>query len=135
MPKDDTSGAYVRQFPTPEEKFGAYLRKLRAERGLSLRKAALLLGIGHMRLDEIEKGKSRSTGHPTHPKRELVAVIADVYDVPRDALLEMAGYAREQPDLSGDEHLVVTTMRRLDDHHRDLALEMMKLLDRAGRKV
>ena len=117
-----------------EEKFGAYLRQLRAERGLSLRKAALLLGIGHMRLDEIEKGKSRSTGHATRPRRELVFAIADAYEVPRDALLELAGYAREQPDLSGDEQLVVATMRRLDDHHRDLAVQMVSLLDRAGRK-
>lgn len=119
---------------TNEAKFGAYLRQLRNERGLSLRKAALMLGIGHMRLDEIEKGKSRSTGHATRPRRELVSAIADAYGIPRDALLEMAGYAREQPDLSGDEQLVVATLRRMDDHHRDLAVQMVTLLDRAGRK-
>ena len=119
---------------TKEEKFGAYLRQLRNERGLSLRKAALLMGIGHMRLDEIEKGKSRSTGNATHPKRELVVAIADAYDVPRDALLEMAGYAREHPELTGDEQLLFTTIRRLDDHHRDLAVQIVALLDRAGRK-
>ena len=115
--------------------FGAFIRRLREERGLSLRKAARAIAIGHGRLAELEHETSQSTGRPTKPQRALVMRIADAYGIPRDTLLEYAGYARERPDLSPDVQLVVDMMCELDDHYRALAVALVQSVSAAARAV
>lgn len=116
-----------------ETEFGSFIRELRDERRMSLRGAAKAIGIGHMRLDELERGVSRTTGRPTRPRRELLSRLAEVYEVPHDALLERAGYAREERALSQDEQLVVDLLRCLDDHHRRLAMQLVMAVERESR--
>jgi len=113
---------------THEEQFGRKLTELRKQRGWSLRKAALTIGISHMRLGELETGRSRSTGNPTRPTRELVGKIALVYGVPKDYLLEAAGYAREHPALSDQDALLLDLFHALDTPHRSMALEILRVL-------
>ena len=113
---------------TREEAFGARIKELRQQKGLSLRKAANLIGLSHYRLDELEIGKSRSTGNPTRPSRDTVIKFAEVYGVPKDYLLELAGYARENPDLSDDEALLVDLFRGLDADQRALTLRLVRAI-------
>lgn len=116
-----------------EAEFGELIRRLRTERGLSLRKAATKIGVTHMRLDELERGSSRSTERPTRARRELVCQIADAYGISRDTLLELAGYAKESPDLGADEQLLIDMVRRLDEHHRALAIQLVATVDRLAQ--
>ena len=113
---------------TQEEQFGKKLAELRKQHGWTLRKAALAIGISHMRLGELEIGRSRSTGNPTRPTRDLVGKIAQVYGVPKDYLLERAGYAREHPTLTDQDALMLDRFHALDDPHRTMALEILRVL-------
>lgn len=113
---------------TREATFGARIKELRIEKRLSVRKAALAVGISHHRLDELERGVSRSTGNPTRASRETVKKLAEVYVVPHDSLLELAGYAREHRDLNDEESLLVDLFRRLDDDQRSMAVRIMQAI-------
>ena len=119
---------------TGEGAFGTKIKELRQQKGLSLRKAANYVDISHYRLDELEIGKSRSTGNPTRPSRGTVVKLAEVYGVPKDYLLELAGYAREHPELSNDEALLVDLYRGLDADQRELTLRIVKAIPRPVSK-
>ena len=110
---------------TREERFGAYIASCREARKWSQRRAAREIGVSAMRLAELERGISRTTGHATRPAPELVARIATTYEVPGEYLRELAGYAREFPELSDDEALLVERYRSLPEQYRPLALELM----------
>lgn len=120
---------------TEEAGFGAFIKKTRLERGLSLRKASNQIGITHMRLDELERGVSRSTERPTRPRRELVRRIADAYGIPRDSLLELAGYSRERLEIEPELQVALDMLRRLDAHHRELAFQLIATVDRVARSA
>lgn len=113
-----------------EEAFGKKIKELRQQKGLSLRKAANFVDISHYRLDELEIGKSRSTGNPTRPSRDTVVKLAEVYGVPKDYLLELAGFARENPELSDDEALLVDLFRGLNEDQRELTLRLVQAIPR-----
>lgn len=78
--------------------FGPYLRKLREERGLSLRDAADQLGITFAKLQKMETG-----GRFRIDSLALLADIADVYVRPREEVLEAAGIRVLQPAAVTDE--------------------------------
>ena len=109
-----------------EQEFGERLRGLRSEKGLSLRKAAALIGVSHMRLGELEKGISRTTYHRTRPTPELVGRIATAYGEPKDALLELAGYARERPELSYDDQLLLDLFHEIELDQRAMVLRIVR---------
>ena len=96
-----------------QEPFGAYIRGQRERKGLSLRAAAKLLGIGHTRLSEFEKGVTYRSGAPTGPSRDLVETMARVYQVPKDALLETAGFKASRPGLTTHEAELLDLFREL----------------------
>ena len=108
------------------ERFGRKLRELRLQNGLSLQKAAGAAGISRYRLDELEKGRSRATGHTTRPSRETVKSLAQVYGVPADMLLDLAGYAREHPLLSPEDSLLIDLFHSLDTKQQRMILRMLK---------
>jgi transcriptional regulator with XRE-family HTH domain len=78
--------------------FGAYLRKLRKNRGLSLRDAADQLGMTFAKLQKMETG-----GRFRIDRLSLFADIADVYVRPREEVLEAAGICVLEPDDFADE--------------------------------
>lgn len=75
---------------TPDH-VGALLREWRAARRLSQLELALEAGVSSRHLSYVESGKAQ-------PSREMVALLADVLEMPlreRNALLVAAGYAPE----------------------------------------
>lgn len=113
---------------TPEQRFGEVIRELRQRKEWTLRRAAEAVEITHQRLAELERGVARGTSNPTRPTKEVVGRLAIAYGVPRDYLLELAGYARERPLVSDDDGLVLDLYHSLDDERRRVALGMLRLL-------
>lgn len=114
--------------------FGAYLKEQRSRRGLSIRKAAALVGVSPSRLGEIERGESYRTLRETRPSRELIESLARAYEIDVNGLLEMAGYqsAAAAPAFSPKARLAIELFESLDPDRQELALEMLKLFSRQG---
>ena len=72
--------------------FGRFVFEARQARGWSLRVAAKATGIGHTRLDEIEKSVGRHARMATRPTMEQVVQLAHAYEVPVHELLALAGF-------------------------------------------
>lgn len=117
---------------TREERFGAFIVGLREARKWSQRHAAREIQVSSMRLAELEKGISRTTGHATRPSPELIARMAAVYEVPTDHLRDLAGYAREHPDLGADEALLLDRFRTLTATNRTMVLEIVAAVGRVA---
>lgn len=109
--------------------FGRFIRERRQERRWSLRYAAREIGITHPRLAELEAGFTYGTGKRTGPSREMVKRIASAYQLSTESLLELAGYAREHPDLEPDDVLMLELFHKLDAPRRRTALQLLKALD------
>ena len=77
--------------------FGPYLRKLREDRGLSLRDAADQVGITFAKLQKMETG-----GRFRIDSLALFADLADVYLRPREEVLEAAGIRVLEPETVAD---------------------------------
>lgn len=78
--------------------FGPYLRKLREDRGLSLRDAADQVGITFAKLQKMETG-----GRFRIDSLSLFGAIADLYGRPRHEVLEAAGIKVLEPEELVDE--------------------------------
>jgi transcriptional regulator with XRE-family HTH domain len=110
-------------------KFGSYLKEQRKARGLTLSKAAELIGISTSRLAEIERGTSYHTDHATRPSRELVEKIAKAFDLPRDMLLIEAGHPVDAvSELSPEARRLLLLFETLSPERKRLALGMLRLL-------
>lgn len=70
--------------------FGDFLKKLRARKGVSLKKVEEGTGISNAYLSQLETGKRRRLPNPTRLK-----ALADYYNVSIQQLLEKAGYYEE----------------------------------------
>lgn len=92
-----------------------------------------MIGISHYRLSELERGTSRTTANPTKPTPPLVRRIAGAYGLPADALLELAGYAREHPELSADDQVLLDRFRAMDHHHRAIVLDVVAAISARSR--
>jgi transcriptional regulator with XRE-family HTH domain len=68
----------------------AYLRNVRKERGLSLKKVEKAAGVSNAYLSQLERGL-RNTPHADILKR-----LAKVYEVPLQELLSAAGYIEDK---------------------------------------
>ena len=96
-----------------QEPFGEYVKGIRKGKKLSIRAAAKLIGVGSMRLTEIERGESYR-GARTGPSHELVEAMARAYGIPRDTLLHAAGYRPSRPsELTRDEAELLDLYREL----------------------
>lgn len=115
---------------TREQHFGEFIAACREARGWSQRRAAREIGVSSMRLAELERGISRTTGHATRAAPELVGRMAAAYEVPTETLRELAGYAREHPELTTDESLLLERYRGLDEPYRRIVLELVASVGR-----
>jgi len=70
--------------------FGDFLKKLRARKGVSLKKVEEGTGISNAYLSQLETGTRRRLPNPTRLK-----ALADYYNVSIQQLLEKAGYYEE----------------------------------------
>ena len=80
---------------TPQNlaKLGGYLKELRLDLGLSLRKAAKLAGISAAHLCKIEQGNNFSS-----VGLDVVLKLSEVYQIPISAILQKAGLVKEADD-------------------------------------
>ncbi len=72
--------------------FGPYLRKLRNEKGLSLRAAAQEIGLSFTKLQKLETG-----GRSKPPSLQLLDRLAKIYDQPQEDFLRKAGVVIDMP--------------------------------------
>src|SRR3990172_1711591 len=88
---------------TDQDSFGAYLRRLRESKGLSLRQAAKDAGVssGYLSQIEGEKRGKRKTGEHFAPHPQILKRLAEVYHVPAQDLFERAGFFEKQKDFFG----------------------------------
>lgn len=76
--------------------FGNYLRKLRNEKSLSIRRASEGIGISHTYLDSLEKGYDPRTKKERKPTPEVLQKISDYYTIDYEHLLFLAGYISKE---------------------------------------
>ena len=88
---------------TDQDSFGAYLRRLRESKGLSLRQAAKDAGVssGYLSQIEGEKRGKRKTGEHFAPHPQILKQLAEAYHVPAQDLFERAGFFEKQKDFFG----------------------------------
>lgn len=103
------------------------LHQLRKARGLSVRKAAVLLGISPTSLRNYEAGHD-SKGNVVSPKRVVLLKMAETYDFPASVLLKMANLPVNEPEpvipdqIELDAQEVAEIFRRLPEVHRTMFL-------------
>lgn len=84
---------------------GNYLKELRKEKSLSIRKASEEIGISHTYLDSLEKGYDPRTKKERKPTPDVLGKISKYYDVPFIKLLNMSGAFKEFAELDTEESL------------------------------
>lgn len=99
--------------------FGAYIKKLRKSRGLSLTKAAIELGMPIQRLCDIEGGR-RLVKKP--PSLEMMKRIANLYDHPVSLLIENTEFYQKEATIIS--HLTDEVEPLVDDMVKN-SLEML----------
>ena len=82
------------------KRFGHYLRRLRQQRGMSIRKAAKAAQISNAYLSLLETGKRN-----TIPGVRILSSLARVYQVELEEMLMEAGAFFEDDNLSEDERI------------------------------
>jgi len=71
------------------KELATYLRTIRKQRGLSLKKVEKAAGVSNAYLSQLERGRR----NPPHP--DILKKLARVYEVPVSDLLAAAGYLEE----------------------------------------
>ena len=75
----------------------SYLRNVRKQRGLSLKRVEKSAGVSNAYLSQLERGL-RNTPHP-----EILKKLAKVYEVPLTELLAAAGYVENEKGITRDQ--------------------------------
>jgi transcriptional regulator with XRE-family HTH domain len=115
------------------KELGAALAAARQVKGWSLRQAVReIRGVGHSRLHDFERGLHPHTGLPTQPSEGQLRRIAQVYGVPPEPLLRLAGYSAAGPLSDWEEELVLAA-RKLDDTERSKVIELVRSLAGASQ--
>ena len=73
------------------EQFGAYLRKLRKDKGLTLKQVEKTAKVSNAYVSLVERGRR----NPPHP--DILKRLAKVYEVSQRELLVAAGYLEDDP--------------------------------------
>jgi transcriptional regulator with XRE-family HTH domain len=72
------------------DKFGDYLRKLRKQKGLTLKQVEKSARVSNSFLSQVERGIRNP------PRPDILNRLAGVYGIPSQDLLEAAGYIKEK---------------------------------------
>lgn len=75
----------------------SYLRNVRKQRGLSLKRVEKYAGVSNAYLSQLERGLR----NPPHP--EILKKLAKVYEVPLTELLAAAGYVENAKGITRDQ--------------------------------
>lgn len=68
------------------------LKSKRESFNLSLREAAMKIGVSHGYLDKLEKGYDERTGTANKPTPEMLKLISNAYGIDYTYLMELCGY-------------------------------------------
>lgn len=74
------------------EKFGPYMRKLRKQKGLTLKEVEKAARVSNSFLSQVERGVRNP------PKPDILNRLARAYSVPAQNLMEAAGYIKSNPN-------------------------------------
>lgn len=74
---------------------GSYVKKIRLEKGLSIRKVAESADISHTEVKRIEDGVRKQ------PSPQVLRSLATALNTPYEDLMEAAGYIDEDPNAGG----------------------------------
>jgi len=74
---------------------GEYIKKIRTDKGLSIRKVAETAHISHTEVKRIEDGVRKQ------PSPQVLRALAAALNTPYEELMEAAGYIDEVPDSGG----------------------------------
>jgi transcriptional regulator with XRE-family HTH domain len=112
--------------------FGAYLREVRTASGKSLREVADALGISHVYLGEVERGRRR-----TLPEKYWAALTEVLPQLSPEELESLASASEPLDPVAMEgrsREVVVALARTLEEEGMsdDLANELLKILQRRG---
>ncbi|MGH1364218.1 MAG: helix-turn-helix domain-containing protein [Calditrichia bacterium] len=115
------------------KEFGAYLRKLRDDLGMSLRQVQQAAKISNSYLSQIESGERGI------PNFKILSRLAEAYGVPVAQLAEAAekaeaGDALGEPSLSKDAAFVSRGYEKLSDDNKKMLSEFLQHLINKEKK-
>lgn len=112
---------------------GAKLKELRERKGLTLRGAAILLGLSHSRLSDFEKGRTHGYDRPALPTQAFLEKAAKLYDFPEHTLKSLAGYSLAEEirhyglsQVDADTEEMADVFRNLPEFQQKLLLEIVR---------
>lgn len=73
-----------------EKEFGEYIKKLRNEKKISMRKLAIISGVSNAHLSHLENGTRKM------PKPDTILKLATALNVPYETLMLAAGHSRDE---------------------------------------
>lgn len=120
--------------PRPQTtNLAGFLKRLRMERGFTLRQAGLEMGINDAYLWQLENGKREI------PRPDTLEKLAKGYGIPHDYLLTMVGYLKSQDEVFKgiDETQSSSLMRdyqRLSDDGKEKLKTFLRFLQKEDRK-
>ena len=94
-----------------DNKFGNYMRKLRKEKGLTLRQVEQAADVSNAYLSQIERGQR----NPPHP--DILRRLANVYEVTHRELLIAAGYLEDPEEQVKQEKIEKAFQHVTSDPH------------------
>jgi transcriptional regulator with XRE-family HTH domain len=118
---------------------GEYLKKYRAEHGLSQRQFAALCGVSNGYISMLETGVNTSTGQPIIPTLQTMRKISgamgltihQVLSEVDDVVLDIGADEEKQPpaagELSEDEVILLQAYRALPEHEKQNVLSLLRL--------
>jgi len=94
-----------------DNKFGNYMRKLRKEKGLTLKQVEQAADVSNAYLSQIERGQR----NPPHP--DILRRLANVYEVTHRELLIAAGYLEDPEEQVKQEKIEKAFQHVTSDPH------------------
>ena len=107
------------------DSFGAYLRGIREERGVSLRQAAIMLGLSYSYLSKLETGARKAP-----PSVKALRKIASIYYRDMHEVMYEAGFRSEElPHVVHERDSIDARFHRLVTHPQLRPLRMNKTIE------
>lgn len=98
------------------------LKKIREEKGLSLREVAKRSGLSHSYINSLEKGEHPNTKAPINPTPDILKRLAAAYNYDYIDLMEAAGYVvvedeKDRLEASISESEIERVIREAEEHY------------------
>jgi len=101
---------------------GAYLKRVRTQRGLTLRVVEEKTGISNAYLSQVENGKI------VKPSPSILHKLAQYYDISYEYLLALAGHPLPDRDAKAPVFRISNDLLELSEEDRDMVLDYVRFL-------